>query len=104
MDGNGAEKTVYILFRKEDPLDTTAVLTNQDYITNGYPIVLSPSALDTSTGLTITANVCFTNGDVNCIKCFTKEIGPYVNKDCCTLTSSTVNTIVYKVCYNKNNT
>jgi len=99
VDGNGAEKTVYILFRAEDPLDTTGVLTDVDYITNGYPIVLSPSALDTSTGLTITANVCFTNGDVNCIKCFTKTIAPYINTDCCTLTSSTTNTIVYKICY-----
>jgi hypothetical protein len=104
VDGLGNTKTVNIPLRKQNPADTQGALTNPLWVDQGYPIDLSPSALDTTTGLTITANLCFTNGDVTCIKCFTKEIGPYVNKDCCTLTSSTVNTIVYRVCYNKNNT
>jgi hypothetical protein len=97
-DANGAEKLVYIPFRKENPSDTSGVLTNNTWITGGYPISLTPSALNTSTTLTINSNLCFTTGDVNCIKCFTKTIAPYINTDCCQISSSTVNTIIYQVC------
>lgn len=98
-DANGNIKEVQILLRAENPTDQTGALTNPTYISSGYPIVLTPSALQTTTGLTITANLCFTNGDVTCIKCFTKTIGPYVNTECCTITSSVTNTIVYQICY-----
>jgi hypothetical protein len=102
-DGNGSIKEVTILLRKQNPSDQTGALTNPTYISGGYPIVLTPSSLQTGTGLKITANLCFTNGDVTCIKCFTKEIGPYVNTECCTITSSVVNTIVYELCYSPQN-
>jgi hypothetical protein len=60
---------------------------------------LDLDGLDTTTGLTVTADPCFTDGTVNCIKCFNKVIPGYVNTDCCTLTGVTAPvTITYKYC------
>ena len=56
------------------------------------------TSLDVTTGLTITGDVCFTDGSVSCIKCINKYIGAYVNKDCCTITAVSATTIIYKVC------
>lgn len=101
-DGLGNTYPVFIHFRREDPTDLTGVLDDPTIIANGYDVDLSLSPLDTTTGITITSpNLCFTNGDVSCVKCFDKTIVGYVNTDCCTITSSTAsNTIIYKICSN----
>jgi hypothetical protein len=96
-DGNGNVSNIFIHFRMQDPNDKTGVLDDLTDIQDGTEIAFK-NPLDTTTGLTITSNLCFTNGDTNCIKCFTKTLPPYVNKDCCTITSSVTNTIVYRVC------
>lgn len=98
-DGLGNTYPIYIHFRREDPTDTSGVLDDLTIIANGYSVDLSLSPLDTTTGLVMDSpNACFTNGDISCVKCVTKNIAGYVNKDCCTITSSVENTIVYKVC------
>jgi hypothetical protein len=98
-DGLGNTYDVFIHFRREDPTDLTGVLDDPTIIANGYDVDLSNSPLDTTTGLVISSpNLCFTNGDISCVKCFDKNIAAYINKNCCTITSSTTNTIIYKVC------
>lgn len=98
-DGLGNEYYTYIHFRRQDPADLTGVFDDVDILTNGYDIDFTNSPLDTSTGLTVTGNECFTNGSTSCIKCLNKLIAAYVNKDCCTITASSEVTIVYKQCY-----
>lgn len=98
-DGLGNTYDIYIHFRREDPNDLTGVLDDPTIITEGYDVSFTNSPLDTTTGLMMSSpNLCFTNGDVSCVKCFDKTIAAYINKNCCTITSSEVNTIVYKVC------
>jgi hypothetical protein len=98
-DGLGNSYPVFIHFRRQNPTDLTGVLDDPTIIANGYDVDLSLSPLDTTTGLVISSpNLCFTNGDISCVKCFDKNIAAYINKDCCTITSSTVNTVIYKVC------
>ena len=103
-DALGNSYPVYIHFRREDPTDLTGVLDDTTVITNGYDIDLSHSFLNTTGGLTMSSvNLCFTNGDVSCVKCFDKTIAPYTG-GCCTITSSVSNLIMYKVCYSETTT
>jgi hypothetical protein len=97
-DGNGIEWTTYVHFRRADPLDLTGIFDDTAIIQYGFDLDLSLSPLDATTGLYFNSNLCFTNGDTNCIKCFTKTVVPYINKDCCTITASKAVTITYKTC------
>lgn len=100
-DGLGNSYPVFIHFRRQDPTDLTGVLDDPTIIANGYDVDLSLSPLDTTTGITISSpNLCFTNGEISCVKCFDKTIVPYVNKNCCTITNTSNSnvTVVYKVC------
>ena len=97
-DGNGVEWTTYVHFRRADPLDLTGIFDDTTVMQYGYDLDLSMSPLDSTTGLSFNSNLCFTNGDASCIKCFTKTIIPYINKDCCTITASEAVTITYVVC------
>jgi len=56
------------------------------------------SPLDATTGLTITSDLCLTNGDTTCIKCFSTTVPP-VATDCCVITATDDVTIVYKFCF-----
>jgi hypothetical protein len=103
-DGLGNEYVTYIHFRREDPNDLTGVLDDPAIISGGYNLDLTNSPLDVTTGITITSNLCFTNGDVTCIKCLDKSIIGYVDKTCCTITATGPVTIVYKVCQTVNTT
>ena len=101
-DGIGNESPVFITFRKEDPLDLTGLLDDITIVPfQSFDItdIGSSTPLDVTTGLTITGDVCFTNGDINCVKCVNKIIGAYVNTNCCTITASSEVTITYKVCF-----
>ena len=60
--------------------------------------VTTLGGVDVTTGLVMTSDACFTNGDSTCIKCLSVNIIPYVNKDCCTLTATKDVTIIYKTC------
>lgn len=90
-DGLGNTATKYISIR--DVMDDTASTP-----VRSIEVDLSLDGLDTSTGLTITADPCFTDGTTNCIKCFTKTIAPYINKDCCVITATDDVTVIYKIC------
>jgi hypothetical protein len=101
-DANGNTYSPSFHFRKKDPNDLSGILSDPGIIANGYDLDLSnPNGLDVTTELTFSSeNLCFTNGKTVCVKCFTKTVVGYINKDCCTLTSSVVNTITYQVCTN----
>lgn len=97
-DGNGIEWTTFVHFRRKDPNDLTGIFDDTTIMQFGFDLDLSQSPLDSTTGLYFNSNLCFTNGDTSCIKCFVKDVIPYVNKDCCTITASKAVTILYKVC------
>jgi hypothetical protein len=111
-DGLGNEAIVYIHFRMSTyPADMTGVM---DDLTNpttyGYQTFVigdigTSTPLDVTTGLVITSDACFTNGDISCVKCVTKNIAPFVDDNCCTITAKgSATTITYKVCYTPSNT
>lgn len=109
-DANGVEYPLPdgLHFRHKDPqMVTGAIVTDPNYQVNGYSIDLSSgmplNGLDISTALTISSNVCFTDGTNTCIKCVNKVITPYVDPaatapTCCTITATDAVTIVYKTC------
>lgn len=76
-------------------MDDVTVTPFQSYT---WSNIGSQTPLDVTTGLTITGDVCFTDGTTTCIKCVSKYIGAYVNKNCCIITAKTATTITYKVC------
>ena len=94
-DGAGHSSYFYIKLR-EDVFDDSTVLQN------GYTLTI-PGAIDPSKGMTITSDVCLTDGSSTCVKCLTVDVAPIV--DCCIITypskggTSLPNvTIVYKIC------
>lgn len=98
-DGLGNVAMKYILFREDGGnsgiMDDITLTPLRSVLIEE----LDTEGLDTTTGLTVTADPCFTDGTVNCIKCFNKVIPGYVNTDCCTLTGQTGPvTITYKYC------
>ena len=101
-DGLGNTAPVHIKLRNSDPTITDGVL---DDLTN-LPVyhfditdIGSSTSLDVTTGLVMTSDACFTNGDATCIKCLSLNIAAYVSKACCVITATSPVTIVYKVCY-----
>jgi hypothetical protein len=101
-DGNGAESPVNILFRAQGyPTNISGALDDPDYQTTGYPVEgLDGTILDVTTGLTLSGNICFTDGTTQCIKCINITIPPYVNTECCKLTGQLAPvTVTYKYCY-----
>jgi len=98
-DGLGNTAPLTILFRQNGGttgiLDDTSITPFQSFT---WSNIGSTTSLDVTTGLTITADVCFTDGTVSCIKCVSKYIGAYINNDCCTVTAKTAVTMIYKLC------
>ena len=98
-DGLGNTTPLTILFRQSGGttgiLDDTTITPFQSYT---WTSIGSTTSLDVTTGLTITGDACFTDGSVSCIKCVSKYIGAYINKDCCTITAKTATTIAYQIC------
>lgn len=95
-DGAGHSSFFYIKLR-EDVFDDPTVLQN------GYTLTI-PGAIDPSKGMTITSEVCLTDGNTTCVKCLTVEIAPII--DCCLLTypgdkEDTTKpdiVVIYKIC------
>jgi len=62
--------------------------------------VTTLGGVDVTTGLTISANACFTNDDITCIKCLNVSVIPYFG-DCCTIsntsTTGEILTVVYSI-------
>ena len=87
-DGGGNSSYFYIKLR-EDVFDDNTVL--QD----GYTLTI-PGAIDPKKGMTITSDVCLTDGGTTCVKCITVNVAPVV--DCCIISATGSVTIVYKIC------
>jgi hypothetical protein len=78
------------------PIKIADVLTDITYINEGYPVPVSGiGAVDPALGMTITSDVCVTNGDTTCVKCVTVEVAPQTT--CCTITAVGITTIVYRL-------
>lgn len=108
-DGNGGVWTNpsgMFHFRYRNPTNNLGIVTNTDIIVQGYTLDLTNAKqLDVTTGLTVTGNVCFSDGSNSCIKCLNKTISPYSDgtKTCCEImnTSTTESvTVVYQICKN----
>jgi hypothetical protein len=81
VDGAGNKYSVYIKLRDD-------VFNDSEALTNGYPIDISASPLDVSTGLTLSMNACLTDGSTTCVKCVNVIAGPATTCDFCTITAS----------------
>lgn len=90
-DDLGHTATIYIKIR-EDVLNDATVLTN------GYSVLLPGNISPTST-IYLSSDICVTNGELNCVKCVSKEI-LYTPPVCdyCEITATGDVTITYKVC------
>ena len=78
-DGAGHVSYFYIKLR-EDVFDDNTVLQN------GYTLAI-PGAIEPNQGMTITSDVCLTDGTSTCVKCVTVQVAP-VPSDCCTITAT----------------
>lgn len=67
-DGAGHQSYFYIKLR-EDVFDDNTVLQN------GYLLTI-PGAIDPTQGMTITSDVCLTDGSSTCVKCVTVQVNP----------------------------
>lgn len=67
-DGAGHQSYFYIKLR-EDVFDDNTVLQN------GYLLSI-PGAIDPTQGMTITSDVCLTDGSSTCVKCVTVQVNP----------------------------
>jgi hypothetical protein len=90
-DDQGHSNFFYIKIRED-------VLNDPDALTNGYSVPLPGNILPTST-ISLSSNVCITNGELNCVKCLNKEI-LYVPPVCdyCLITATGEVTITYEIC------
>ena len=91
-DGAGHVSYFYIKLRED-------VFDDNDVLQNGYVLPI-PGAIDPTQGMTITSDVCLTDGNTTCVKCVTVEVPPKPS-DCCTIcaTGSTGSSavIIYNV-------
>lgn len=61
--------------------------------------ISTATALQITTGITITGDTCFTNGDTTCIKCLNVPVAAYFG-DCCTImntSTSEILTVIYSI-------
>jgi hypothetical protein len=79
IDGAGHVSYFYIKLR-EDVFDDNTVLQN------GYTLAI-PGAIEPNQGMTITSDICLTDGTSTCVKCVTVQVAP-VPSDCCTITAT----------------
>ena len=97
-DINGLSIPVPILFRSINyPTgDITGAFDSDVY--GWYNIDLSGTGLDVTGGpLTVTTELCFTDGTIQCTKCYTWTIEPYVGS-CCEVTATDNVTLTYSIC------
>jgi hypothetical protein len=87
VDGNGTRS--YII------LTLSEIFADQDALQNGFTIAV-PGAIDPKAGMTISGDVCLSNGEVTCVKCISVKVAP--NATCCVVTATEPTTIVYKIC------
>ena len=96
-DGAGHTRDVYVQLRKQDLSD--GILNDPTIIANGYDILLTGTNIDFTTTVTVSGDVCVTDGTTNCVKCVSTT-ATVDSAGCCVITndSTEVNVITYKVC------
>jgi hypothetical protein len=62
-----------------------------------YDIPLGGTGLNLSAPLLVTADLCFTNGSLECIQCVSWTINPSTSA-CCEIFATDTVTITYKTC------
>lgn len=96
-DSAGHIYYAYIQLRSEDL--TTGILQDTPVLNAGYELNLQASPIDQNLDITITSDVCVTDGSTTCIKCLTIDV-PYVNVGCCEITNTSTTTsvtIIYSI-------
>lgn len=91
-DEEGHTATIYLKIRED-------ILNDTDALTNGYYLPL-PTNINPASTITLSSDLCITNGELNCIKCISKEI-LYTAPPCdyCEITATGGDvTIIYQVC------
>jgi hypothetical protein len=83
--GHSVLKTIKI----RDLVNQTGILDDPLNLANGYDLELLGTSLNTKDDLTITADVCLTDGTTTCIKCLNINV-PYTSANCnfCKITAS----------------
>jgi hypothetical protein len=83
--GHSVIRTIKI----RDITNQTGILDDPLNLGNGYDLVLLGTSLNPKDDLTITADVCLTDGTTSCIKCLNINV-PYVSATCdyCKITAS----------------
>jgi hypothetical protein len=95
-DHTGFSVDVPILFRHIDyPTNTTGALDDDSF--GWYDIDLTGSGLVFSQPITLTGDICFTNGTLECVQCINFTIQPSTDT-CCEIVATGPVTIVYKTC------
>lgn len=96
-DQSGHSLPRYI--RINDPVGGTGILNGTPVdIANGYDLQFINPPFVQGEDLTITADICLTDGTTTCVKCININV-PYVPpSNCCTITASGKVTIIYKIC------
>jgi hypothetical protein len=100
-DSLGMEATLpAILFRHIDyPADTSGVLDDLNLPFGWFEIDMIPTQLDLSSGpIQMTADLCFTDGTIQCIKCVSFVIPAKPANKCCEIKATGDVTIIYKTC------
>lgn len=80
-DGFGNEYYTYVKLRED-------VFNDVDALSNGYPVDIASSPLNTSKGLTFTMDACMTDGSTTCVKCVNVFVPVAPTCDFCTITAA----------------
>ena len=93
-DANGASWSTYIKLRED-------VFDDPDAYVNGYLVenAISSSPIDWRTIVEVTSDVSMTNGTTTCVKCVNTNIGPLTSDSCCTITSTSDDTVIFYEIY-----
>lgn len=96
-DSLGHVRDVYIQLRNEDLSD--GILQDPTIISLGYDIMLSGTNIDADTPITVSGDICVTDGSTSCVKCVSVD-ATFDSTGCCTITnnSNVANTIIYSIC------
>jgi hypothetical protein len=79
--------------------DKTGLLDDPDLAYGWFPIDLSTTGLDLEAGpITMSSDLCFTDGTIECIKCVNFTISPKPYVKCCEVKATAPVTIIYKTC------
>ena len=96
-DSAGHTRDVYVQLRNSDLSD--GILNDPTVISSGYDIVISGTNIDHTLPITLSGDVCLTDGSTTCVKCVSVQ-ATFDPVGCCVITNSgsTANILTYKSC------